>query len=566
MPFRAEPSLLDFQTSSIQAINTREVTELYGLWSVLHKCADAMQEGKRLENLSWRLFSRESPSLSPRLHFDRKRNAAAADDVPELSYSSSIDSTSSADTASFSSKSLPARARPEIMREASTECGARKEKHITSIDLEKIVVSIKSQKALAPLSPLPPALVPAEPVTYTAHETTRLEVPPQTDSTPQPTSLPPNNNKPTSYHVLDSSTSTVATDEFSDMSPPLAGSETTGTDVSATSIVRGFSKDHISCSARSQTNLLPTPTPSGSILKSSAVYRAQAAQQPKKKGATFHLGGSSEEGDSSFESSYLHMNGRSSLSDRLQRSKKTTSFNDEISTREIKPSKDYEAVFEDSDEDEEDEQSSSAIEDDDVEEDWEDDDDQSMASSVNEREMFQRVDSKPNLVSRRSLLTSMMHEKDRAAALQNAASRSTPAIRRSRTSSPNGPLNSHAEAPQASIAQGLESSRARPIIMTTSNVHPPALSPRTTRRNMLSTELTESLRKHLLWDRQVNRSTTNAALKRRHTAQDMTKLKQFPGENQPKTYMPSNVPQSVKNSWNHNYFDSGLQEYHQRGW
>jgi hypothetical protein len=294
------------------------------------------------------------------------------------------------------------------------------------------------------------------------------------------------------------------------------------------------------------------------------MYRAQAALPKSKKGATFQLGGSSGEGDSSFESSYLQ--GRSSLSDNLRRSKKTTSFNDEISTREINPNKNYEAVFEDSDE-EEDEQSSSAIEDDDVEEDWEDEDEQSMPSSVNEREMFQRVDSKPNLVSRRSLLTSMMHEKDRAAALQNAASRSTPAIRRSRTSSPNGPLNSHAEAqPPTSIASGLEASRARPIIMTTSNVHPPALSPRTTRRTMLSTELTESLRKHLLWDRQVNRSTTNAALKRRHTAQDITKLQHFPGENQPKTYMQAQVPQSVKNSWNHNYFDSGLQEYHQRGW
>jgi hypothetical protein len=252
----------------------------------------------------------------------------------------------------------------------------------------------------------------------------------------------------------------------------------------------------------------------------------------------------------------------------LTRSKKTTSFNDEVSTREIEPSKVYENVFDDS-EDEEDEQSSSAIDDDDVEEDWEDEEEQSMPSSVNDREMFQRVDSKPNLVSRRSLLTSMMHEKDRASAMQNAASRSTPAIRRSRTSSPNGPLNSHAEAPTSiaqGLAQGLEASRARPIIMTTSNTHPPALSPRTTRRNMLSTELTESLRKHLLWDRQVNRSTTNAALKRRHTAQDMTKIQHFPGENQPQTYMPSKVPQSVKNSWNHNYFDSGLQEYHQRGW
>lgn len=543
---------------------------LTDLVTVFHKCSDAMDNGKRLENLSWRLFSRETfccapnPSLSPRLRFDRKRNAAAVEEVPELS--SSVDSNSSDEHLHIATKNLPSRARPELMRQASSEGGARKEKHITPVDLEKIVVSIKTPKALVPLSPLPAALVPAEPVTQTAHETTQPELTSQRDSTPQP----PPTTKPTSYHVLDSSTSTVATDDFSDMSPPLAGSETTGTDVSATSIVRGFSKDHISCSARSQTNLLPTPTPSGSILKSSAAYRAQAAlHQPKKgkQGAQFTLGGSSEEGESSFESSYRL--GRSSLTDNLRRSKKTTSFNEEVSTREIKPTKPtnaYEDVFEDSEE-EEDEQSSSAIEDDDVEEDWEDEDEQSMPSSVNEREMFQRVDSKPNLVSRRSLLTSMMHEKDRAAAMQNAASRSTPAIRRSRTSSPNGPLNSHAEAPApTSIAQGLESSRARPIIMTTSNVHPPALSPRTTRRNMLSTELTESLRKHLLWDRQVNRSTTNAALKRRHTAQDMTKLQHFPGENAPKTFMHAQVPQSVKNSWKHNYFDTGLQEYHQRGW
>jgi hypothetical protein len=82
---------------------------------------------------------------------------------------------------------------------------------------------------------------------------------------------------------------------------------------------------------------------------------------------------------------------------------------------------------------------------------------------------------------------------------------------------------------------------------------------------MLSTELTESLRKHLLWDRQVNRSTTNAALKRRHTANDMTKLKNYPGESQPNLFMAPMKEAQNTNSWN-NYFDTGLQEYHQKGW
>lgn len=73
-------------------------------------------------------------------------------------------------------------------------------------------------------------------------------------------------------------------------------------------------------------------------------------------------------------------------------------------------------------------------------------------------------------------------------------------------------------------------------IITTFKIHPPVLCPRTTRRNMLSTELTESLRKHLLWYRQVN-----AALKRRYTAQDMTNLNTFPGESQWNTYLDSGL-------------------------
>jgi len=164
------------------------------------------------------------------------------------------------------------------------------------------------------------------------------------------------------------------------------------------------------------------------------------------------------------------------------------------------------------------------------------------------------------------MLTSLMHEKDRAGALlQNANSRSSPAIRRSRTTSPNGPLGT---SPPKSIAQGLaQPSRARPIIMTTSNTHPPALSPRTTRRNMLSTELTVSLRQNLLWERQIKRPTAMAAaITRRHTAHDMKNLQQYPGENHSTTFLAPAKDGPNTGSWNTNYFDSGLQEYHQKGW
>jgi len=97
--------------------------------------------------------------------------------------------------------------------------------------------------------------------------------------------------------------------------------------------------------------------------------------------------------------------------------------------------------------------------------------------------------------------------------------------------------------------------------MTTSNTHQQlALSPRTTRRNMLSTELTESLRKNLLWERQQrNRSTGNlAALKRRHTSTDVKNLKQHPE--------PGPCFHQGQKQLNNDYFNAGLGEYHAKGW
>jgi len=266
---------------------------------------------------------------------------------------------------------------------------------------------------------------------------------------------------------------------------------------------------------------------------------------------------------------------KSSLSESLRNrnTKKTTSFKDDIAVGRAAAAR-HSPVFESDDEDEE--VSESAIDDDDDSSDWEDsDDNHSGPSSVNEREMFQRVDSKPNLTSRRSLLTTLMHEPDRARALANAASRSTPALRRSRNATPNGPSVAASPEPghhfQMQVAQPEQPQqqhqdqqiRSNPIIMTTSNTLKAqlALSPRTTRRNMLSTELTESLRKNLLWERQHKSTGNLAALKRRHTSNDVKNLKQHPE--------PSPVlshKEGAAKKFNNDFFDAGLGEYHARGW
>ena len=295
----------------------------------------------------------------------------------------------------------------------------------------------------------------------------------------------------------------------------------------------------------------------------------EISQLKKKQQAKFSFGGSSNEDESSLP---LKMKTHSALADPGQRAlstKKQTSFKEEVAAHTIKEEQGFDDDVFETDEDEIDE---SAIEDDDDSSDWEDSVEDSGNPSIDEKTFFQRVDSRPNLTSRRSLITTMLHQNDRANALANAAtaSRSTSALQRSRTSSPNGP--SLAASPDSDdnllmMKKGLKPiaeiprSQAQPIIRTTTDTttHQLALSPRTTRRNMLASELTVSLRQHLLWERKQKSQTANAVLKRRHTAHDVANLKQYPE----RVYMDGD--DGNKSSWN-DYYGQGLGEYHSRGW
>jgi hypothetical protein len=301
----------------------------------------------------------------------------------------------------------------------------------------------------------------------------------------------------------------------------------------------------------------------------------QVSQQGKKNNKMFSFGGSSGEDESSLrENTQPPPPHRSSLSEALRRplEKKQTSFKDEVATRTIHEDRAMDDDVFESETDEEDEIDESAIDDDDDSSDWEDSIEESGKSSIDEKTFFQRVDSRPNLTSRRSLITTMLHQQDRAAALANAASKSTPAMLRSRTSSPQGP--SLAASPDSDdgaplmmkkgvkLGQDIPRSAAQPIIMTTTNVtpHQAALSPKTTRRNMLQTELTASLRRHLLWERQQKNQTATAVLKRRHTAHDVANLKQYPE----KVHMGTDDRDNY-GSWNQ-YLSHGVGDYYSKGW
>ena len=567
MPIRLESPLLSIDAGQLHKVDTRNVENLFGMWSgecsrnestpglqtdpgilepVFSRCAESIEDGRRLENLSWRLWNRETLCCELQPHFtttpaiDTARKPDRSD-IPELS--ASVDSVAS--DVARSVPDQPLRSAPvDIVPQTSITCASARsrgrEKHITSFGLERMVFSIKEKQRLEPLSPrIAEALPTLFPTTTT------------TDVTPRPES--PSLQAP--LRSSDSSTSTA----------PLSGSDsdrspmnTTGSDTSADlhlshSVVRGFSPNLISSSYRSHTHLAPSSIPPKHI--------PLAKTGEAKKGDMFLLGGSSDDG-SSLEDRLFHQPRQSSLTAGLRRplaSKKQTSFRDEVESRTINQKLVAdEEVFESDDEVD---ASESAIDDDEDDEDgseWEDSVSDGGEGPGHEKHLFQRVDSRPHLVSRPSLLTTLITQGERAAAFASKASKSSPALRRfevqpTSDSSANSSLDEESTLTMPSRSKMTPS---RPIIMTGSNTHPPTLSPRTTRRNMLATELTESLRKHLLWERQQKSTTANAVLKRRHTAFDVSNLQEYPGQKS---------DASKNNSWNH-YFDHGSGEYHQAGW
>lgn len=550
-----------------------------------------MDQGRRLENLSWRLWTRETFCVEPENTSNDTsvlpKLRSEAGDLPELS--ASVESAASDQAERIEAHIKRPKFsdyRPAVVREDSlASLGRGKEKHITSSDLERMVLNIKEKKNLEPLTPM---VEPAAPVVdITPRPSTPTPTPPSVPTSrhvqpfPRPAPQPRQSTESCSTTAPEGNDSDVGQATVSDTSVSSSGVLPTRPElIKSPSVVRGFSPSHISSSYRSQAKLAADPSPA----------RMTTTTKPsplKKKGGMFTLGGSSGDDDeSSFEERIALKPAQGNppegqmvkqTASHPSPSKKVASFSDHVTSHTIRNPKSPIRSDEDAIETD-DEVSESAIEDDE-DSDWEDSVTESGKSSVDERErpeLFQRVDSRPNLVSRRSLLTMMMHQPNR---MQGNAFRSSPALQRSRLTSPNGP-SIPASPPENDdenlTMRGPDVPRSKPIIMKPPPPQSMAHSPRTTRRNMLATELTESLRRHLLWERQQKSATANAFLKRRHTAHDMKNLQEYPGPRGPHR-APGAGPstgggdnlgsQVAKNgSWTNYATDYGPWEYHVKGW
>ncbi|KAG8169679.1 hypothetical protein KVR01_000424 [Diaporthe batatas] len=576
MPSTLNAPVLQVDANIIHQVDTSNPQNLFSLWCMLSRCADALPQGRRLENLVWRLLMEEVPSETapktatslPR-EIQRPARKSSAEDVPRLS--ASVDSLENDEAVEFSSDCSPLDiSRPRIRRQDS--CTSTRSRHISSENLEKMVSSIVEQKESlsSPLPALPPLVEP------TKEEEPLILPPPELIRSGSTTTESPSKDS----------------DGPSDYSPPASPDMQTN----KTTVVRGFSP--------SQRPIPAVFTPPRTTSEIPAPKSSPAAKnvESKKSRAKFVLGGSSEESYSDHGHSVdtrptlappapkkkMFQIGGSSEEDSSLKSalasprhhgllgahKKQTSFANNLTTEIPSASS---AVI---DEDDESCYDESAIDDDD--EDWEDsNEEESGKNSVDEKTFFQRVDSNANLTSRRSLITLALESNQRrgpAPHLGNIASQSTSAIPQrarnnfngpSMVASPNdsddaplmmkrkprgGPLRSINEIPRSS---------AQPIAPTSNGVSQPiAFSPRTTRRNMMSTELTESLRRHLLWERSQKTSTANAVLKRRHTSQDVANLKQYPQQ----PHMNRDNNDINASSWDQEFTREAFAGYHTKGW
>ncbi|RKF61564.1 putative duf1752-domain-containing protein [Erysiphe neolycopersici] len=518
--------VLRVDVAAIQQVDLRNMESLRRMWTVFTHCASVLEEGRRLENLSWRVWTRETLCSDPTSHTATSKNYIAS--------SSSLRSVIETQPIVQDSSSYP-----------RLNCVPR---HTTSDELEKMVTTITEKKELQPLPEFTPPRA--------------VKLFPEVGFT-----------KPASPEKL--------------VSPAVQPK------TSCTNVVRGFSPvQMVRTDSSRRFDVNPSSIPTADITAAAPCQN----NQPKAK-TIFALGGSSEDsfepclstrvssreeiekschkknaifsfGASSNEDEILPGNIDGTVTNIEPASKaslrRPTTFQEEVARRTILEEAIIDDVFESDEEDIVDE---SAIDDVDDSSEWEDSVEGSGHASVEEKNYFQRVDSKANLNSRRSLITTMLHQQDRMNALMNEAMKSKSAstlhpklaITTSRESSETTLSNApHLSGKDFGHTPETSHPNAKPIVRSGHFSQQLALSPRTTRRNMLASELTVSLRQHLLWERKQKSQTTSAAIKRRHTSQDVAHLRQYPEV--------SYTTKDEKNPGWENCYDGSLSEYNARGW
>jgi len=494
---------------------------------VFTKCAENLENGRRLENFSWRLWYREAhffddptTTVSKPIPFDSKsppeqQALSPAEVLSDLS--SSVGSASDLEDDHRHAADQSHDLTPNDESHASPRpCLGRREsssrrqnvKHLSPESFKSLIESLEPQSAAAEkwktlkrgeASEEQPAPV-KEPA---AQEPAVQEpaVPPASPPVPKPA-------VPTDIPVMRART----------LSDTAHGSPGNGSGRSlqrvSSSIVRGFTPENPSISRR----LAPADPPQD---RDTTV---ETRKKPK-----FYIGSSVSDSDDedtplALKPSIKPPNKSNISPPGMKRassngSVKKTHFHEIVDTK-ILPAP--------SAEESEDEVEDSAVVSDDEDDEWEDS--QSDNGETQDDHLFDKRED-THLPSRGSMLSTLFKSKSD----YNLSSQALKATNEFIRSRPSPALTPRTQAVLPAEVSGITAGiRIPQATITCDNAFVPPIpaSPRTTRRRMLASELSESLRRNLLWERQhraMTNSNNTAALKRRHTSNDLARLKEFPG-------------------------------------
>ncbi|KAG7402562.1 Uncharacterized protein Forpe1208_v017158 [Fusarium oxysporum f. sp. rapae] len=459
--------ILTVDANGIRMVDTGNPASLCSIWTAFSRCADFVEQGRRLENLTWRLWQREI-----------------------------------------------ARSRSRVRRQnpyAGTQ--SKREGHISSDDFEKMTVSIAQDKS--PLSAFPRlALVIKEPVPAPpAFERPGSTTTESQSPTKSPITAPEGSPQPSPQNLLRTtvvrgfSPSTISTPQTvcgaaqtSDATPEPKSSP--AAKVVQTEKFAWFALGG-SCPPSEQDQSLNNSKPIISINKS----------------PVFQIGGSSEE-DGSLESAVAS----SRPSSLLSAPENQASFSQNGMTRTID---DEDAVDSDTD----DYIDESAIDDDDDSSDWEDSMEASGKSSMDDKffqrvDVKRNLTSRRSLITLGLAQNDDVHNLGNRASQSTLA---VPESNSPNCLSPSASSDDSDEG--SLLMKGIRGPGLKPLHeVPGSSAQPIMTGPNPTQPQaaMLATELTESPRCRLLREQQEKASTANAGLKQGHTSHDVTSLEQYP--------------------------------------
>lgn len=320
----------------------------------------------------------------------------------------------------------------------------------------------------------------------------------------------------------------------------------------ATSIVRGFSQGSVSVSRRASTVNMTPATKKVSLPAGSGMSEMTKARPDKvaRENMFFIESSSPSESElgqnslSSHTSEYGSMmksstDGTSMSSGKLTSLFTTSSVGDTKKSPEHKanPQHSLKAVSENDSEEDDDIDGDEDDGDDDSA--WDSLDDESESGSFDEISAFSRDDAKPKPLVRPSLLSSLFldspdklqeeHKARLSSQSKSSESGSTDKGKVSSTIKNNSPDSSNTQATRSGPPPTARTSLASVGEIEKTGPRYDLLSPRTTRRNMLASELSASVRRDLLWERKPvgvlkSDGSGTGKLARRHTSIDVAGL------------------------------------------